>query len=155
MNAVNVEGEDGSKCAKNKDNYLPAQVHELKVAHEKQMAGLKSDMDELKSLLTATVQMMTSQQNACPPLGNNCVAPINDGTWKIYQRGSTMNAGAPNFMPRNGNFQKRSTRGRCKNCVENNVFKCVHCLLCCQEGHRANECPNKQSDGNGGGGAEN
>ena len=150
MNVVNVGGEDGSKGGKNKDNYLPAQVQELKVAHEKQMAGLKSDMDELKSLLTATVQMMTSQQT-CPPFGN-CAAPTNDGTWKIFQKGpTTMNAGAPNFTPRpgNGNFQRR-TRGRCKNCVGNNVFKCVHCLLCCQEGHRANECPNRQGDGNGG-----
>ncbi len=158
VNAVSVGGEDGSKPGKNKENYLPAQVQELKVAHETQMAGLKSDMDELKSLLTATVQMVTSQQNSyknCPPFGNNCAAPANDGMWKMYQNSTNplMNVDAQNFKPRT-NFNRKNNRGRFKNCVENNVYKCVHCLLCCQEGHRANECPNKQ-EGAGAAGNEN
>ncbi len=37
-------------------------------------------------------------------------------------------------------------RGRCQQCVENNVFRCTHCLNCGSVDHRRAACPTLNAD---------
>ncbi len=166
VSVVSTEGlEDGLKSTKNKDNYLPAQVQELKALHDKQITQLSGEMVEIKSLLTTVCTMLTT-----PSQGTNCSAaapaqnfgaPMNDGLWKLvtHQQQNGQGWQNRNNNGNNGNNRQNSNRSnynntrnstrnnRCANCVSNNFFKCGHCLVCCKEGHRANECPDKQQAG--------
>ena len=162
--------EDGMKPTptnnKNKDNYLPAQVLEIKLAHEKQISQLTDEMSEVKSLLTAVCTMLNTPnnnfaaQNNCPP------TPQNNDYWKVFHD-SNLNVNTPPWSPQQqqsannkkgvsfGNNQNQGNQNRkqwpnrkppprCANCVSNNLFKCFHCLICMQDGHKAEACPDKK-----------
>ena len=160
-NILNLEAELNSKSSgKNKENYLPVQVQELKVAHETQIAGIRADMDELKTLLTATVNIIS--QNNTQQQSQNVAQTHNNWIPRL-------NVNAQQFLPSHqNNFQNTENtirpgphhnrnnrngrnRGRCDECVQNNVLRCPHCFVCKGEGHKSNECPVRNENGNGSG----
>lgn len=157
INALNLGNVENFKPGKNKENYLPVQVQELKVAHETQMAGLKADMDELKSLFTSTVNNLVAQataQNNSP--NNNNMLRHNAQTW--YPSNNIPEIAPPHqaqnllrqdpHLGNNGRNWRR--RGRCDACVSGNVFRCPHCFVCNGEGHKSTECPTRNANGNPG-----
>ena len=156
INALNLGNGENCKTGKNKENYLPAQVQELKVAHETQMAGLKADMDELKSLFTSTVNNLVAQTTAQNFHNNtpNILRPTAQ-TWfpsnipEIAQSSQSQNVLRPNAHGGN-NSRNWRRRGRCDACVSGNVFRCPHCFVCNGEGHKSTECParNNENPGN-------
>ena len=162
-NICNLEAELNTKSSgKNKNNLLPVQVQELKVAHETQIAEIRADMDELKSLLTATVNII-SQNNPQQQSQNT-----SNTTQNWIPRLIPLNPSAQQFLPtQQNNLQNMENllrsdthrrnnrngrnRGRCDECVQNNVFRCPHCFVCRGEGHKSTECPARNENGNGSG----
>ncbi len=134
---------------KKKENLLPAQVQELKVSHQKEISALKNqfeqaqvqnkaNFDELKSLLTASCNLIAGQNNNQSSM---CSVP---------------NLPAPNFsalqtlfpsIPQvtGTNRRSSSTRYKCQVCIANNAFRCFHCLCCGSGDHRMVNCPNNQN----------
>ena len=160
-NILNLEAELNTKSSgKNKENYLPVQVQELKVAHETQIAGIRADMDELKTLLTATVNIISQNnsqqqsQNVPQAQHNNWIPRLNVNAQQFLPSHQNNfqnmdNAIRPGPHPRNN--RNGRNRGRCDECVQNNVLRCPHCFVCKGEGHKSTECPVRNENGNGAG----
>ncbi len=152
-----VTTNEGTKTGKNKENLLPALVQELKLSHDTQLACLKSDMDELKSLVAATVQMVSAQNssfnNNNNPLEASCQNQQNNPQFKMWRSFQPAGNARPGSHVNNN---KSKVPNRCTACVAQNIFKCIHCSLCGDEGHRSYNCPTKATppaagSGNGNG----
>lgn len=105
---------------KKKDNDLQTQILELRANQAKELAALRSDLCEIKNVLT-------QQTGSC--LGNV------DG---FQQRQNLV----PNVLPPRFKMRKKY---KCQDCEQNRVYRCVHCFQCGSTQHRVVNCPEKKN----------
>ena len=100
------------KEKKHKDSSLPQQFEAMKILHEQEMSAVKSELQEIKSLLL--------RESACPP----------------ERVGSDRVIHNP-YPPR---FNRKSKR-KCGPCFKSNMQNCHHCFQCASPDHRLANCP--------------
>ena len=114
------------------------EVKFLQNAHEKEMAAIRAEMCEMKTLLENTVKG-SSENNDDGKFYNGNGNPRNfrnlNGGYNSQFRGRG---------GRGGRFQ--NFRYRCRKCVMDNVQKCHHCWKCNGEGHLSFVCPVDQKN---------
>ena len=107
-----------TKEKKKKDNHLQTQIVELRANQERELAALRSDLSEIKSVLT-------QQAGSCS--GNG------------FQQRQPSNALPPRFRNQN------RRRYRCQDCEQNRVDRCTHCFKCGSIQHRMANCTEKKN----------
>ena len=109
---------------KKKDNHLLAQIQELKINQDKELSQMRSDLLEIKSVLSG---------NDNRNFGN----PENEtrGNRNNYRNDENRNR----YRGEYGNNNRRRIF-KCTNCVQNKVFRCNHCFKCGSEEHRMADC---------------
>lgn len=119
---VNVIEDKNSKEKKKKENPF-VQIQELKLAHQQEMAALRTELSEIKNVLSTSTHSFNNQ---------SCNSRL-DGNAEAFNPANDRN------MPRN--FRKR--KNRCRKCEIENVPKCYHCFICGSVDHRSFVCPSR------------
>ena len=111
-----------------KDNHLQLQIQEIKLTQEKELSAMRSDLHEIRSLLSGSRNFGNPEHET---RGNrNNYGDENRNNFGDENR---------NYRGENGNYNRRRIF-KCTNCVKNKVFRCSHCFKCGSEEHRMRDC---------------
>ena len=111
-----------------KDNHLQLQIQEIKLTQEKELSAMRSDLHEIRSLLSGSRNFGNPEHET---RGNrNNYGDENRNNYGDENR---------NYRGEKGNYNRRRIF-KCTNCVKNKVFRCSHCFKCGSEEHRMRDC---------------
>ena len=113
---------------------LNKKLKEMEKSHKKDMTALRADVNVIKSAVMNNNNPGGGEDNGDNGGNDN---GNGRGNGQGNGRGNGGNRGARNGGRNNRNFR----RGRCQQCVEQNRFRCTHCLHCFSTEHRRAECP--------------
>ena len=109
------------------------QIQELKINQEKELSQMRTDLREIKSVLSGNDNRnFGNPENETRGNRNNY---RNDENRNNYRSDENRNR----YRGENGNNNRRRMF-RCTNCVQNKVFRCSHCFKCGSEEHRIADC---------------
>ena len=106
---------------KKRENLMQVEMKELRAKSDKHEAEMKA-MREQNARQHAEIMAMLASQAA-------------------NTQGGFLPQHPPPPLPPQPPQQKRRPVYKCKNCQDNNVYRCEHCFKCGNAGHRVFECP--------------
>ena len=136
VNSVEVDKTGETQKIK-KDNQLQIQIKELKLNQEKELAAMRTDLLEIKSVL-----------NSGKIMGDNCGVFGNEKNNRSDDRSPNNNFRNYEFPGSRYTAPRFQNRRKCLQCESSrNPNRCMHCFKCGSLNHRMAVCNNPEKNG--------
>ena len=159
VNQIDRSEKREEEARRKKESTVPAQIDAVKVAHDKSMKQLTTQIAAIQTALADQQKNFQQQLKEQREQQQQLLQEVHRRQWEqppppvhpgpAPQAPSGGAAANANFQPLGQQrYQPRRqyNRPKCKNCHESNAFRCFHCLYCCDGAHKISECETKKAD---------